>query len=148
MKQDSWREAVARKAYGARKCPFCGGFKNTRKDVFCSPCMEHLPAFLRKGVRDRTRYIDSYFEAEKFLTENPRTPKMTPHRRERFLSFHQTYLSERDRLLSDEVAENQVHELAWQVAQKSNPLLPTEIPLYRKLVAIQSVNGGILFPMD
>jgi hypothetical protein len=95
----------------------------------------------------RGPYVDSYFEAEKYLTANPRLPKMTPYRRERFEKFHAFYTEAKTRLEESDAAGN-IHELAWREAQIKAPLLEREMPLYKKHVAIHSVNGGQLFSHD
>jgi hypothetical protein len=109
--------------------------------------MGHLPAEMAAGLRDDRTYVDSYFVAEKYLTDNPRLPKMTPYRRERFLKFHAIYTEAKTRLEESDATGN-THELAWREAQKKEPLLESEIPFYKKLIALHSVNGGQLFSAE
>src|SRR4051794_11180140 len=144
MSDRAWRASVAWRARSARKCPFCGGWKRPSPDVYCPACMENLPAEMAAGLRDDRTYVDGYFTAEKYLTEHPRMPKMTPYRRECFEKFHAIYTEAKTRL-EEEAAAGNLHDLAWREAQTKAPLLDSEIPLYKKLVAIHSVNGGQLF---
>ena len=70
---------------------------------------------------------------------------LTPHLRKRFLAFRRVYLATETRMLREEVQGAVIARQTWEEALAAVPLDSGELVLYKKLVAMQSVNGGELF---
>lgn len=70
---------------------------------------------------------------------------LTSDLRVKFLAFREAYEHELARLLEREVKGTALAKLPYQQAQLEVPLTPSELHLYKKLVALHSVNGGELF---
>jgi hypothetical protein len=73
--------------------------------------------------------------------------ELTPELRAKFLRFHEEYEFEHARLVATEVKGFRLAQGPWTAAQREVPLQPDELKLYKKLVALHSVNGGELFAL-
>lgn len=71
--------------------------------------------------------------------------ELTPELRARFVKFREAYEVEHARLVAAEVKGFQLAQGPWEAAQRAIPLRADELLLYKKLVAMHSVNGGSLF---
>ena len=74
--------------------------------------------------------------------------ELTPELRERFLRFRDAYEHTKAKLEADDASGYVIAGGTWEAALKEVPLTPDELKLYRKLVAMHSVNGGELFGID
>jgi hypothetical protein len=74
--------------------------------------------------------------------------KLTADLREKFLAFREAYLAAEERMIEDEVQQVLIARMTWEEALAAVPLAPDELMLYKKLVAMHSVNGGELFAED
>lgn len=72
---------------------------------------------------------------------------MTPGLRERFLRFREVYEARRLELLDGQASGRLVATEPYRAAQDAVPLSMEELHLYKKLVAMHSVNGGELFAL-
>lgn len=70
---------------------------------------------------------------------------LTPALRKKFLRFRAAYVREDGRLRAADVKGSELAKGPYAAALREVPLDPDELQLYRKLVAMQSVNGGFLF---
>jgi hypothetical protein len=48
-------------------------------------------------------------------------------------------------MIEDEAHGYEIAAEPWKAAEEAEPLTPEELTLYKKLVAMHSVNGGELF---
>lgn len=71
--------------------------------------------------------------------------ELTPALRQKFLWFREEYEFEHARLVAADVKGTLLAKGPWAVAQEKVPLEPDEMKLYKRLVAMHSVNGGELF---
>lgn len=77
--------------------------------------------------------------------------ELTPALRAKFLKFREVYEFEHARLVAAEVKGWRLAQGPWKAARSVVPLTLEEDRLYKKLVAMHSVNGGELFalgPLD
>jgi len=74
--------------------------------------------------------------------------EITPELREKFLRFHEAYEFTRARLKEEGASGAVIAVKVWQAAQSDVPLTPEEMHLYKRHIALQSVNGGILFAIE
>jgi hypothetical protein len=74
--------------------------------------------------------------------------ELTPDLRRRFNDFRVVYLATERRLIEEEVQGAVIAVKVWEEAQAAVPLTAAELLLYRKLVAMHSVNGGTLFASE
>lgn len=70
---------------------------------------------------------------------------LTPELRKRFLAFREVYLAAEARMSGDDVQGAVIARRTWEEALAAVPLDREELILYKKLVAMHSVNGGELF---
>ena len=70
---------------------------------------------------------------------------LTPELREKFLKFKEKYEHAESRLQAADASGAVISKDTWESALAEVPLTPEELKLYRKLVAMHSVNGGELF---
>jgi hypothetical protein len=73
---------------------------------------------------------------------------LTNSLRDKFLKFHDIYEQNRERLDEEGVSGAVLSSLVWELSQREVPLASDELHLYKKLVAMHSVNGGELFAPD
>lgn len=71
--------------------------------------------------------------------------ELTSELRRRFTDFRIVYLATERRLIEEEVQGAVIAVKVWEEALAAVPLTPEELVLYKKLVAMHSVNGGVLF---
>lgn len=64
----------------------------------------------------------------------------------RFRRFREIYLEEQQRQRTNGSSGWLLANEPYKVALREVPLAPDELRLYKKLFALQSVNGGTLFP--
>lgn len=62
-----------------------------------------------------------------------------------FIAFRESYLAAEQRMIEENVQAAVIAVKVWEEALSAVPLTPSELILYKKLVAMQSVNGGELF---
>lgn len=74
--------------------------------------------------------------------------KLTNDLREKFLAFREAYLAAEQRMIEDEVQQVLIARMTWEEALAEVSLAPDELKLYKKLVAMHSVNGGEIFAED
>ena len=70
---------------------------------------------------------------------------LTNSLREKFLRFHDVYEQNRERLLAEGVSGAVLSSAVWEDSLREVPLAAKELLLYKKLIAMHSVNGGELF---
>jgi hypothetical protein len=70
---------------------------------------------------------------------------LTPELRTRFLHFREAYETRRLKMIEDGAHGYEIAAVPWKAAQEAEPLTPDELRLYKKLVAMHSVNGGEIF---
>ena len=68
--------------------------------------------------------------------------------RDKFLKFHDVYEQNRERLDDEGVSGAVLSSQVWELSLRVVPLSSDELLLYKKLVAMHSVNGGELFASD
>jgi hypothetical protein len=71
--------------------------------------------------------------------------KMTPQLRSRFHHFRDAYEARGLQMIEAGAHGYELADLPWKAAQEVEPLTADELRLYKKLVALNSVNGGELF---
>ena len=74
--------------------------------------------------------------------------EITPALREKFLRFHEAYEFARAKLKDEGASGAVIAVKVWKAAEQEVPLTPDELHLYKRHIALQSVNGGILFAID
>jgi hypothetical protein len=72
---------------------------------------------------------------------------LTPELREKFLRFHQAYEFARVKLEASGASGHTIARTVWEEALREEFLSLDELKLYKKLVAMHSVNGGELFAL-
>jgi hypothetical protein len=73
---------------------------------------------------------------------------LTPELREKFFEFLAVYEFTKFKLESEGHSGGYIANEVWRAAQAAVPLAPDELKLYKKLVALHSVNGGDIFADD
>jgi hypothetical protein len=73
---------------------------------------------------------------------------ITPELREKYLRFHEAYEFARAKLKEEGASGAVIAAKVWEAAQMEVPLSPEDLRLYKRHIALQSVNGGILFAVD
>lgn len=73
--------------------------------------------------------------------------ELTPALRERFLRFHVVYEYHREQLEASGASGQVIAREVWELALHDEFLSLDELKLYKKLVAMHSVNGGELFAL-
>jgi hypothetical protein len=74
--------------------------------------------------------------------------EITPALREKFLRFHEAYEFARAKLKDEGASGAVIAVKVWKAAEREVPLTPDELHLYKRHIALQSVNGGILFAIE
>lgn len=74
--------------------------------------------------------------------------ELTSELRRKFAAFREAYLEAERRLIELDVQGAVIAKQVWEDARSAVPLTPDELILYKKLVAMHSVNGGVLFEND
>lgn len=73
--------------------------------------------------------------------------ELTPELRERFLQFRSVYQFHYGRLEASGAQGAVIAQDSWTLSLAEVRLEPDELKLYKKLVAMHSVNGGELFQL-
>jgi hypothetical protein len=73
---------------------------------------------------------------------------LTNSMRDKFLKFHDVYEQNRERLDDEGVSGAVLSSQVWELSLREVPMTSDELHLYKKLVAMHSVNGGELFAPD
>lgn len=73
---------------------------------------------------------------------------LTSELRRKFIAFREAYLATEQRLIEQDMQGAVIAVRVWEEARVAVPLTPEELILYKKLVAMHSVNGGVLFEND
>ena len=74
--------------------------------------------------------------------------QITPSLREKFLQFHEVYEFTFAKLKAEGASGAVIAVRVWKAAEAEVPLTPDELRLYKRHIALQSVNGGTLFALD